>query len=303
MLIRLIASSILLSISVATLAGPKPIVLDPAYNHDRFETEPREIVREFRAFTVSFDSLDDDNGDGTEDAWGVPHWVSYHIKRFDGSCVPTRSRPSWFTDDDLAAQGIAPRDDTYTYSRSWRAQHPDWYERGHMAMKLIAERMGHDAAHNTHTLLNAVPQRKGFNNGIWKEMELLTAAWAQEYGDVWVITGPVIVDQKPSGWIGEEGEMKVAIPDALFKIVIKDGDSPDRPDVLAFLYPQFGPMYEGGAPYPHQNFLITVDHLEELTGLDFLTVLEDDVQREVESWKPEWLWAVQDANFLKACQR
>lgn len=173
-----------------------------------------------------------------------------------------------------------------------------------MAMKFIAERLGHDAAYNTHTMLNAVPQRDTFNSGIWQEMEYLTGAWAQEYGAVWVITGPVVIDNQPSGWIGQGDEFRVAIPYALFKIVIKDSEThPEKPDVLAFLYPQIGPTYHGKAPYPHQNYLVSVDYIEELTGLDFLTTLPDAIENELESETKEWLWAVSDNYFLRACPR
>ena len=57
---------ILILILVFTFVGAaelKPIVLDPSYNHDKYQTLPKDIIREFRAYTVSFDSDDDDNGD------------------------------------------------------------------------------------------------------------------------------------------------------------------------------------------------------------------------------------------------
>ena len=53
----------------------RPIVLDPNYSHDRWGTSPQDIVSEFRAYTVSFDSKDDDV------AMGVPEWVSSHVVR------------------------------------------------------------------------------------------------------------------------------------------------------------------------------------------------------------------------------
>ena len=204
-------------------AVQKPIIPASAYNHDKFNTEPKDIIKEFRAFVTSFDSPDDDDNDGKADILGIPEFVAYEIKRYDGDCIPTKDRPKWFADPKLISDGIAPKDDSYKYSKEWRKDHPNRYERGHLAMKLIAERLGHDAAHNTHTLLNAVPQRKKFNRGIWLDMEYLTAAWAQRYGAVWVITGPVFYNGAPKEWIGEaeKGELLVAVPDALFKIVIR----------------------------------------------------------------------------------
>jgi hypothetical protein len=48
----------------------KPVILNPDYNHDRFNTQPKDIARFFRAYTASFDGADDNNNDGTADKWG-----------------------------------------------------------------------------------------------------------------------------------------------------------------------------------------------------------------------------------------
>ena len=77
-------------------------------------------------------------------------------------------------------------------------------------MKLIAERLGNDAAWNTHTTLNAVLQWGKFNRGIWLDLECLTAAWAQRYEQVWVITVPVFMEDAASNFIGDAGELEVA---------------------------------------------------------------------------------------------
>jgi endonuclease G len=135
---------------------------------------------------------------------------------------------------------------------AWRSAHPNWFVRGHLAMKLHAERLGHDAAHNTHTMLNAVPQQGDFNGGIWLDLENLTAAWANHFGAVWIIAGPVIIDNEPIAWLGDPDEFQIAIADALFKIVIRESDTPGQPDVLAFLYPQIGPGYSV-SPYSYGN--------------------------------------------------
>ena len=236
----------LLIVGASDAHGRDPRPVDSSgYSHDRFGVEPKELMRDYGSFIVSFDSDDDDDGDGGPDNWGIPVWVAHEIKAFnEGSCIKTGPRPKWFTDTRLAAQGVAPRDATYVYSRTFRKLHPDWYVRGHLAMKFLAERMGPDAAWNTHTLLNAVPQRQSFNAGPWLELEELTGAWAQRFGAVWIITGPIIIDGKPSAFIGEEGEIPAAIPDALFKIVVRD--SGVLPEALAFIYPQVGPGYQSG---------------------------------------------------------
>ncbi len=68
---------ILLAYGAVQAQQLKPIELDASYDHDKYNTQPKDIVREFRAYTVSFDGRDDDNGDGKSDYWRVPEWVSY----------------------------------------------------------------------------------------------------------------------------------------------------------------------------------------------------------------------------------
>ena len=221
--LRLVLAVLLLPLFLAAastrLAGGRAVQEPPkGYDHDRFAPKP-DILRVFRGFVVSFDSKDDDDGVSGGDLLRVPHWVSQELRRWEPPkalqddagawCLDTlRNRPKWFTDKDLFETGVAPNDDSYRSSG---------FDRGHMAMKLLVERLGQNAAYNTHTVLNAIPQRPKFNQGIWQNLEFLTGAWAQKYKKVWVIQGPVFYKKTTLAWIGGEGERKVAAPDAAFK--------------------------------------------------------------------------------------
>jgi endonuclease G len=271
------------------------------YDHDHWQTMPRDEVKEFIASTASMDSKDDNDGLEGGDVTGTPEWVSYEIRAIDRGCINTKKRPKWKAEDKFVNEGIAPTDDSYVYSRAFRKANPDWYVRGHLQMKLIAERISNQAAKETHTFLNAVPQRSKFNSGIWLDMEYITTAWAQEYGKVWVITGPIYIDGKPSGYIGEGGEFKVAIPDALYKIVVKEGNKPDQPDVLAFVYPQVSAGYYS-KNYDHSRYLTSVDEIEEMTGLDFLTILSDKVEKKVEKRAAKAIWHYDESMIKHACK-
>ena len=293
---------LLLLISLAAWSAPAPIVLDPTYDHDKWNTEPDGHVRQFRAFTSSFDTKADDDGDGTDDAMGVPEWVAYEMRAFEEDCIPTHSRPPWFSDDDLVASGEAPENKSYTYTQEYRSHHPDWFIRGHLAMKQHAARLGENAEGNTHTMLNAVPQRQTFNAGIWLDLEKVTAMWAQRFGRVWIVTGPIFRDGHAIAHMANEpDEFPVAIPEALYKIVIKGTQDIARPDVLAFIYPQVGPTYTL-SDWDHTRFLTSVDEIEELTGLDFLTLLDDVVEEELESSIADALWERQPDDHIKSCQ-
>ncbi len=256
----------------------KANVLDPRYAHTKYGPKNGDIVRNFEAFTTSMDGKDDDNGDGAPDVWGVPEWVAYEIKRLADPPRKAPKRPSpWITDTALYRDRIAPNDDSYRNSG---------YDRGHMCQKLIAYRLGEDADWNTHTVLNAAPQLHEFNDGIWGDLEERAADWADRYGQVWVICGPIFTNKKPSKWIGDEGEVRVAVPDAFFKIVVRKRES--SIEVLAFLYPHKNLGSKG--PFDHRPYIVSVDTVEARTGLDFLDRLPDAEETKMESKPAAALW-------------
>jgi endonuclease G len=158
-------------------------------------------------------------------------------------------------------------------------------------MKEHASRLGAAADWNTHTVLNAVPQREYFNSGIWLDLEKKTAQWADKYEKVWIIAGPIFKNKKPSRWLGENGELKIAIPDALFKIVVKESAIENRPDVLAFIYPQeCDDCRSAKGPFDQGKYLKSVKTVEEATGLRFFTELPAADRKAIEDFKATKLW-------------
>ena len=256
----------------------------PGYDHDRFVTWHRAIVVNTTPFMASFDSEDDGI------SLGVPEFVAYEMRRYGSSLKKSPKRPSpWITDKAMYQAGIAPGDASYKYSRAFRNNNPNWYDRGHLCAQVHAWRLGRAASWNTHTVFNAVPQRHAFNAGIWKNLEEHTAQWAEEYGRIWVITGPIFLSDPPEEFIGEaaKGEMRVAVPDALFKIVIREED--EDIEVLGFIYPQLGVGLKKG-PFDHAPYLHSVDEIEAQTGLNFLSVFPESLQTQLEAVAATQLW-------------
>jgi DNA/RNA endonuclease G (NUC1) len=258
-------------------SGPKPIDLDPSYNHDKWGTQPQDKIIKRAAFTSSFDSDDDNDGDGDGDIWGIPEWVAYEIKKFTVD-HPLENRPTWFTDETLHEEGLAPDNETYKVSggNKIKAGEKDKvvvktnyrFVRGHMCPKNVAERISANAAYNTHTTINACPQLQWENNGIWKYLEEKCEAWADKYNQIWVICGPVFFNKEPAMWLGQDQEIRAAIPDAFFKIVIKENG--DDLDTLAFIIPNIIPAKLNTLESLDQ-FYTSIENIENVTGLTFLT--------------------------------
>lgn len=232
---------------------------------------------------------------------GVPHWVSHHVKRTPDAPESGERPSNWFTVPELAAQGMAPSDASYQFSSAFKKKHANWYDRGHLAQKYLAERLGHNAAWFTHNVVNAVPQLHRFNAGPWLTLECYTGAWANKYGEVWVVAGPIFKSGRPVVWLRSDANKKalpVAIPVAEFKIVArKQGDTWD---VLSFVYPQNHKSYAKG-PFDPGKWFKSVGDIEQLTGEHFLSGLPNATQ--VKSIEPSKLWPVAKSDFDSGCKQ
>jgi len=71
---------------------------------------------------------------------------------------------------------------------------------------------------------------------------------------------------------------------SFFKVVIREDRGSLK--VLAVLCPHKAIA----RPYRHANYLVSVDKIEALTGLDFLTSLPDDTEGKIEKQVPVKVW-------------
>lgn len=263
------------------LAGkPDRLVCFQAYVSN-FNTQPREVK-------------------GKNVFLGVPHWVAHRIAKAPNA-PETKKRPSrWFTVPDLAKQRIAPTDDSYKSSAAFLAKHKNWFERGHLAQKYLAERLGGQSGWFTHNVVNAVPQRSQFNKGPWLTLECYTGAWANKHGEVWVIAGPVYTKDKFT-WLKSDSmkkAMPVAIPDSMYKIVARKQQDGSWA-ALGFIYPQTHPSYSKG-PYDPGKFVQDIAEIERLTGEEFLTRLPNGDALKRQSGAK--LWSLASSDFDPGCK-
>jgi DNA/RNA endonuclease G (NUC1) len=260
----------------------------------------RDVLLCFISFVSAFDggrTLDD----GTVMYLRVPRWVSQHVALSSRAAEGNRRPSKWFTVPSLHARGIAPLDDSYFFSKSFRASHPNWYERGHLAQKYLGERYGPHGGWYTHSVANAVPQRARFNQQPWLQLECYTGGWANRFQEIWIITGPAFTSGRPRAWLAEPGRPKalpVAIPDALFKVVARRTEQGWTG--LAFLYPQEDATYFDKGPWDPAKWLVSLTQVSLLTGIEFFSgaaVAPD------KSNSPPALWPLGREDLDPACQK
>ncbi|MGY8914843.1 MAG: DNA/RNA non-specific endonuclease, partial [Flavobacteriales bacterium] len=105
--------------------------------------------------------------------------------------------------------------------------------------------------------------------GIWNRLEQKVRYWTKTYDSVFVVTGGVL-----ENGLQEIGEEDVAVPKYFYKIIAKGNI--DNLEVLAFLMPH------EESPLPLEKFLVPVDSLEKLTGVDFFAKLPNDREDRLE---------------------
>ncbi len=155
------------------------------------------------------------------------------------------------------------------------------WDRGHLAPSADF-RWSQKAMSESYLYSNMSPQVAEFNRGKWAELEgsLRGYLFRNPNTQLYVVTGPILKDGLP---VVERSINKVTIPKLYFKVVI---DLKNK-KAVGFIMPN------KSINYPISSFAISIDKVEEETGLDFFTNLPDDIENELEamtefkSWLPE----------------
>ncbi len=186
-----------------------------------------------------------------------PEWVAYELKKSHLST--TNFKRPYFEIDKMVKTGAA----------HWRNYKKSGYDRGHLCP--AGDRRYSKAAHDeTFLTSNISPQEHDFNAGVWNTLEQKVRYWANKYNGVFVITGGVL-----KGKMKTIGDEKVSVPNQFYKVLL-DTDS-ETTKMIAFLVPH------KDSNQPLYKFVVSVDDIEKLTGIDFFPELEDVVENKLEA--------------------
>ncbi len=188
-----------------------------------------------------------------------PLWAAYQLFRVD---EPARHRtPHAFIPDARTAGRI----EETCYADSG-------YARGRLAPSYaIGTRYGAQAQRGTLLMSNVSPRVPKLDRETWRALERVEADdYAQAFGRIWVITGPIFDD------VPETLPCGVAIPNSFYRIIVAERDS--APIALPVIMTQ-----EDDGRERLRNFTTTIDQIESLTGLDFFPELPREVETALES--------------------
>ncbi|MFN7044668.1 MAG: DNA/RNA non-specific endonuclease [Flavobacterium sp.] len=182
-------------------------------------------------------------------------WVAYYLDKDDVKAT-NFDRP-FFEQDPLVK----------TASADWRNYKKSGYDKGHLCP--AGDRKGSlDEYNETFFTSNISPQEHEFNSGIWNRLEEKVRYWATKSDGLYVVTGGVLSDNLKT--IGKED---VSVPNYFYKVLLsKDGSK-----MIGFLVPHENSnqaLYE---------FVVSVDEIEKMTGIDFYPNLDDAIENQLES--------------------
>lgn len=191
----------------------------------------------------------------------IPNWVAWELNA--EKLIERESRNDDFVPDPDIDPAYAVTTDEYKGS-GW--------DRGHMCP--AADNRWHwRAMDESFYMTNICPQNHNLNAGDWKELEESCRKWA-EAEPIYIVCGPILYSKPRYGYIGKT--MDIRVPEAFFKVIMTGIES-GNPRAVGFIFKN-----ERGNN-KRDKYVNTVDEVERITGLDFFSLLPDDVENIIEA--------------------
>lgn len=209
------------------------------------------------------------------DSRGTPNWTSWHL---DSTWLGSITRPpvDFRIDPDLPPDFHKVRHSDYTNTG---------FDRGHMCPS--ADRTSTDADNlATFVTTNIVPQAPDNNQGPWVKFENYLRTLLPD-SEIYIVSGGA-----GTGGTGSEGSANtiagdlVTVPAVTWKValILPVGDNDlSRVDINTRVIAIIIPNVQGIRSHEWQDYLTTVDQVEEISGYDFYSNVPTAVQNVIEN--------------------
>ncbi len=211
-------------------------------------------IRQFYGYTICY-----------RESYEQPEWAAYTLT------------PEKLEKNASRGDNFRPDPEIITGSAELSDYRGSGYDRGHLAP---AADMAYspEAMSDSFYLSNMSPQTGSFNRGIWAQAESYVRNRAADYDITYVVTGPVL--DKAAEDYASIGSNKVAVPEYYYKAALfgrnSEQDEPEM-DIWAVLIPN------AKGTDVLDAYVVSVDEIEEVTGLDLFYTLEDSIETMLES--------------------
>lgn len=185
-----------------------------------------------------------------------PNWVAWHLTKEHVQGKIRRASNAWHEDTDVPK----PRVNSYDYKGTG-------WSRGHMC-PAGDNKWNRDAMYETFLYSNVCPQHPRLNSGDWNEIEMACRRWAEKYGDVYIVCGPVFLRQEHE----IIGISQIPVPEAFFKVVMCQNGTPKG---IGFICRNT----DGNSK--KDKYVNTIRQIERITGMTFFPNLPEDIVNQV----------------------
>ncbi len=220
----------------------------------------------------------------------VAPWVAYPLCKWN---IGSGSRSNQWGLDPLLLESSQP-----VLYKGYGEGNNGWYARGHQIPS--ADRLAYSGNVQTFYGTNMTPQiNNGFNGDIWAALESKVRSWANSSDTLYVVTGCVI-DYKEGETVKyalDNVGKKVTVPTAYYKVVLRymKNSTIGYSGYAACAVWLDHKVYDEKAV--NSSYSMSVDDLEEKTGIDFFVNLPAKVGEEtaakIEAENPakvSWWW-------------
>lgn len=197
---------------------------------------------------------------------GIPNWVSWQLNE------------SWLGDaprqNDFRHDPELPEDWPVVTSVDYRDKR---YDRGHVVPSADRSRTVEENS-ATFVLTNVLPQASGNNRGPWNDLEQYCRRLVRDGNELYIIAGH-------AGQKRLIGRARLTVPGSVWKVIVvlpQPGMQPEDVSAEIRVIAVNMPNVSGIRDEPWQDFLTTVDDIEELTGYDLLSQVSVGMQRVLE---------------------
>lgn len=219
---------------------------------------PTSVPSQLKSYTGFNLSFNKDNH--------TPNYVSWELTSAEASSNNAATARNYWVDNSL--EGCLSTD--YAYSSTSM-------QRGHMC-PAADQKWSKAAMDDAAVMANMCPQLASLNEKMWATLEGKERDFAKKYGKIMIVCGP-IYSSTDTQYVGAA---KARVAGQFFKAFLYNNGS--NYQAIAYVF------NHGTNPGNYNDYAMTIDDLEKLTGYDFFSALPDDIETQVESTMNKSFW-------------
>lgn len=205
---------------------------------------------------------------GEQIVWRSGYVLSYNEQHEQANWVAYELNKSELKGKEERSNNFMPDPEISTGSATDEDYRGSGYDRGHLA-PAGDMKWSEQAMQESFYFSNMSPQHADLNRESWRVLEERVRDWAKDFGSLYIVTGGVLKGRLDK--IGRKN--KVSVPKLYYKVIYDHQNG----QAIAFLMPN------KRNDDPIEAYAVTIDEVEEATGIDFFASIDPKTAAKIES--------------------